>query len=303
MNDWWQGLAPAQAVVECSGNRHRLRWEAGALHALDHGDVEGERTLAALGGQACACLDVIEAWDRHRDDLRVLVLASRGPTDILQARDDPGAWASGGQFGVSQPAVVASLGAGARSSPPASLRRLPSASAMGRRASGWTSYAPLGAPFPSPGRQSQKARAESELVALLGLGGGLPDRLAATVAVAWKARLRESGRPPARSRAQLQAALHGRVFAVMRSWLGASRAESRLVMIGEKGKPRLIPEDGSVRVELPFGWLVDVWAQGLATIWGRFCLSASTDDGRSWKLTTVGPDFGPPSVVTLQLRS
>ena len=39
---------------------------------------------------------------------------------------------------------------------------------------------------------SQKARAESELLALLGLGGGLPERLVATVAAAWKERLRQT---------------------------------------------------------------------------------------------------------------
>ena len=63
-------------------------------------------------------------------------------------------------------------------------------------------------------------------------------------------------------------------------------------------------EDRYVRVELPFGWLVDVWAQGLAIIWGRFCLAArSTGDDRTWRLTTVGPDLARPSVVTLQLGS
>ncbi len=277
MNEWWQGLAPAQAVVDCGGNRHRLRWDAGALHALDHGDVESERTLAALGGQRCACLDLIEAWERHHDDLRVLVLGSRGPTDILAARDDPAATFAGG------PSVGRAQMLTARANP------------------GWAAYAPSARLPQQSVRLSQTARAENELVALLGIGGGVPERLVATVAAAWRERIQRSGRPPARSRAQLQAALHGRVFAVMRSWLGAAGPESRLVMIGEKGKPKLIAEQDSIRVELPFGWLVNVWAQGLALVWGRFCLSASTDDGRTWRLATVGPDFGPPSVVTVAL--
>ena len=89
VTEWWHGFAPAQAAsVECGGNRHRLRWENGTFHALDHGDVESERTLAALGGQSCTCLDLVEAWDQHCDDLRVLVLGSRGPTDIPTAHDD-----------------------------------------------------------------------------------------------------------------------------------------------------------------------------------------------------------------------
>jgi hypothetical protein len=88
----------------------------------------------------------------------------------------------------------------------------------------------------------------------------------------------------------------------MRPWLGGSGLESRLTMIGEGGSPKLTREDGAVRAELPFGWLVDVWAKGLATIWGRFCLAAVSDDGLTWRLTTVGPDLGPPSLVTLQLQ-
>ena len=35
--------------------------------------------------------------------------------------------------------------------------------------------------------------------------------------------------------------------------------------------------------------LVNVWARGLAVIWGRFCLDASTEDGRRFTLTTVAP--------------
>jgi hypothetical protein len=272
VNEWWRGLAPAQATVDCGGARHQLRWENGALHAVDHGDAESERTLAALGGQSCTCLDLIEAWERHHEDLRVFVLGSRGPMDILAVAGDAGAGLGG-----AQPRTVT-------------------------RSSGWTSYAPLGRVPQPPGRMSREARAEAELLALLGLGGGLPERLLATVAAAWRQRLRQSGRPPARSRAQLEAALYGRVLSVMRSWLGASGPEPRLRMIREKGGPKLVGEDGHVSVELPFGWLVDVWAQGLAIIWGRFCLAARSADGeRTWRLTTIGPDLARPSVVKLQL--
>jgi hypothetical protein len=277
--EWWHSLGPAQASVQCGGNRHRLRWENGVLHALDHGDVESERALAALGEQSCTCLDLLEAWDHHCDDLRVLVVGSRGPIDILSERDDTGA-----HLGVTHPGATRASFAG-------SGRAVASVHGVAHG---------LSRP---PGRTSQKARAESELLALLGLGGGLPDRLLATVAAAWQGRMRASRRPPARSRAQLHAALHGRVCAVMRGWLGASASKSQLTMIGEKGTPKLVSEDGGVRVELPFGWLVDVWAPGLATVWGRFCLSASSDDGRTWQLTTVAADLGSPSIVTLQLGS
>jgi hypothetical protein len=286
---WWRGLAPAQTTVSCRGHEHRLRWEAGELHSLDHSDVEGERTLAALGGQRCTCVDVLEAWERHRDDLRVLVLASRGPTDPVVVQDDQTA-----QLGVARPQVVA-----ARSGVPsrARRRRIGAASNMGRSIplqSGWTAYGPSG-------RASKQAEAENELFALLSLSGGVPERLVATVAAAWRERLGEPDRTLARARPQLRAALHGRVFAVIRTWLGVAGVESELKMIGESQKPTLIIEDGVVRAELPFGWLVDVWAKDLAMIWGRFCLGAATNDGHTWMLTTVGPDFGSPSLVTLQL--
>jgi hypothetical protein len=297
--EWWKSLSPAQASVECGGERHRLRWENGTLHALDHGDAESERTLAALGGQSCTCLDLIEAWNHHRDDLRVLVLGSRGPTDILAVQDEVAT-----QLGIIRPQAVTAGVALASSVTRSSAMRTQRMSAMGRRrSSGLTAYAPVGGHPPPSARISQKAQAENELLALVALGGGLPDRLTATVAAAWKERLQHSRRPPARSRAQLHAALHARVFAAIRSWLGASGPASQLKMIGKNGKPKLISEDGYVRAELPFGWLTDVWAPGLATIWGRFCLAATSDDGRRWRLTTVGPDLGSPSVVTLQLEN
>jgi len=161
--------------------------------------------------------------------------------------------------------------------------------------SGWTSYGPSG-------RSSQKAEAENELFALLGLGGALPARLVATVAAAWRERLGQRDRSLTRARPQLQAALHGRVFAALGIWLGGSGIPSELKMIGERDKPRLALEDGVVRAQLPFGWLVDVWAKDLATIWGRFCLSAEAETPGAWKLATVGADFGPPSLVRLSLE-
>ena len=290
MSTWWLGLPPAQATVDCAGHEHRLRWETGELHALDHDDAASERTLAALGGERCTCVDLLDAWERHRDDLRVLVLASRGPTDPLVTMPDE----QTAQLGVVRPQAVAARSAMVSR---ARLRRMATVSGMGRagaRQSGWTAYGPSG-------RASKPAEADNELFALLGLGGGVPERLVATVAATWRERLGQPERALARARPQLRASLHGRVFAAMRTWLGGSGVESELKMIGEHEKPRLIAEDGIVRAELPFGWLVDVWAKDLATIWGRFCISATTDDGCSWRLTTVSPDLGSPSVVTVLL--
>jgi hypothetical protein len=226
---WWLGLAVAQTSLTCEGASHRLRWERGELRALDHDDAEAERTLAALGDQRCACIDMLDAWARHACDLRVLVLASRGPADRLGAGESP---------------------------------------------------------------------EEDELVTLLGLGGSLPERLAATVAAEWTARASEA----AAARAQLEAALYGRVTAAVRSWLGEPGLEIELRMVDED-EPRALTrdEDGRLLVKLPFAWLIEVFARGLAITWGRFCLAAASTDGQSWTLTTLTPELAPAQTITVEL--
>jgi hypothetical protein len=288
MNPWWLGLAPAQTTVHCAGPHHQIRWDAGQLSALDHEDPEGERALAALGGQRRPCIDLLDAWKRHQDDARVLVLATRGPADQLAARDDD-----------RYPHLAFAL---------PQVRQRPTR-ARGRRGRGFASMGPQAAAISYAGstasartsRISKAAQAESELHALLTLGGGLHDRLVATVAAAWRERLRQPDGAGARVRPQLQAALHGRVFDTIQRWLGGPAPQTQLRMIGEAEQPTLVAEDGVLRAELPFAWLVDVWAKGVATIWGHFCLAATRQDAQTWRLLAVGPDLGPPAPITLQL--
>jgi hypothetical protein len=293
MNPWWLGLAPAQASVICGGAEHRLRWEAGELTALDHEDPEAERALAALGAERCACVDVLDAWAAHRDDARVLVLASRGQIDPLAPPGDETP-----QFGAAQPAILGGLtlqGRGRRTRRP---RRRAAASAA-FQAGGGGGFFGSGAGPTDP--MARKAQAENELIALLGLRGALPERLAATVAAAWRERLEQRDRGVARVRPQLQAALHGRACAAIRPWLGETDRHVSLTMIGDDEEPSLAAGDSGVRAELPFALLVDVWCKGLVTIWGRFCLSATTDDGQVWELVTIGPDFGRAALVRVEL--
>ena len=74
----------ATATVECQWQSHTIRWEAGDLVASDHDDPEGERALAALGGTDIACINVLNAWQRHRCDPRLLTVCTRGPGDPVQ---------------------------------------------------------------------------------------------------------------------------------------------------------------------------------------------------------------------------
>jgi hypothetical protein len=292
MSAWWAGLPPAQATVDCGGREHRLRWEGGELRALDHGEPESERTLTALGGQPCACIELLDAWERHRDDVRVLALASRGPADPLVIQHDAGGQLVGGRppaLGAGRPGNAGGWWSSGR----ASLTVVGLSQTIVQR-SGPTAFA-------TGGRASRAAQAQNELVSLLGLGGGLPERLVASVMAAWRERLAHRQRSVAGVRPQLQAALYGRALAAAAAWLGAARLEMDVEMVGEGREPSLSGENGMVLARLPFGWLIDVWAKGLATIFGCFCLSAESGDGRTWHLTAVGPDIGPARIITVEL--
>ena len=83
MSHWWAGIPTAEVTVLCGGDSHTVRWEAGELIAVDHGDPEGEVTLAALAGETVPCLEMLRTWSRRADDPQVLTLASRGLTDPL----------------------------------------------------------------------------------------------------------------------------------------------------------------------------------------------------------------------------
>lgn len=89
MTQWWAGIPAAAARIDCGGHAHTLRWRQGALEAVDHDSVEAEGTLAALARETVPCLERVRAWNRYRDDVRVLTLASRGlgdPLDVPAAR-------------------------------------------------------------------------------------------------------------------------------------------------------------------------------------------------------------------------
>lgn len=98
MTHWWTGIAAAATTVECRGHSHTLRWDRGELTAVDHDDPEREATLAALAGETIPCLDRLRAWNQNRDDVRVLTLASRGPTDQLAATSERHQWAPTGPY-------------------------------------------------------------------------------------------------------------------------------------------------------------------------------------------------------------
>lgn len=290
LTPWWLGLSSAQTTVSCGEHRHRLRWDRGRLYALDHGDPEAERALAALGGEPFACIELLEAWERHKDDARALVLGTRGPTDPLQLDPDALAQLSAGRSPARRPG---------RPGWPAANRAVPAALST-PVIGGWTSNAPA-RPGWAAGRVSKQARAEDELIWLLNLGGSIADRLLATVAATWSRRISAGQARLSKTLPQLHAGLHGRAFASLRTWLGEPGLAAELTMIGATQPRTLTRVEDRIRAELPFNWLAEVWARNLDTIYGRFCLAAETTDGRTWRLTAIAPNLGDTEIITVKL--
>jgi hypothetical protein len=269
---WWTGLEPASLVVRCGGAAHRIRWERGELLACDHGELEDERALAALAGERCACVELLDAWHRHVTDLRALKLGPRDVSDPIRSS----AWVSSpGARGGYIPVPAWEV----RGLP------LPSEPRTGR--------------FPVYPRSWDDS--EAELIALLGLGGDIGERLIATVAAHWTERLRSDPASAAGARPQLRAALYGPLLTTLRAWLGEPGLSLALELVGEEQPRSLLRVAGRVRAQLPFAWLSEIWARDLGLVADRFCLAADVAEGGGWELELVARDFGNPERITYGL--
>ncbi len=92
------------------------------------------------------------------------------------------------------------------------------------------------------------------------------------------------------------------MVATLRAWTGRPDLRVALTMIGESDRPALAPDGDGIAVELPFGWISDVWARDLGTCWDRFVLAAAPA-GDGWALSAVAPDLGPPAQITITAPS
>ena len=308
---WWAAFGPAEAQLSCGGGTHRLRWADGKLHAVDHPDAEGELVLAALGGEASPCLDLIMSWGRHGDDLTVLAIGPRSAEDRLTikptiveelATSTSGvgwtSYSSGRAAAISR-RTFRKPGAGAGTSSLSSFRARATPRPVPRSspllARGFARSGHHG-PDDDPGR--------AELVRLLALGTAFQFRLSGSVAHAWSAGGPHADRQ-SRARPALTAALAGRLAPAAARWLDIDpgRVEARsydrpgsadleragwgeISLTRSAGEPRLV-------ASLPIGWLASVWAPGLALIGGHLIagvLSAAWPDARVLALRSPGQD-------------
>jgi hypothetical protein len=83
---WFSELAPVTAAIQCGADTHTVLWRDGVFSTPDHADPESERALAALAGEPCGCIELLDAWERHATDPLVLMLGPRD-REALEPRD------------------------------------------------------------------------------------------------------------------------------------------------------------------------------------------------------------------------
>ena len=279
-------LPPALARLDCSGAKHTIRWQGGEFIALDHDDPEGERALVALGGASCRCLDVLGAWSRQMENIRLLSVLSRGTQDPIQTEGfHPGRIPPTGL--VPRNAIVSSRGRA--------------------RMGGWVSTAPLGTATPAitlPGVQgppsASNATFEGDAVLLAGLGQELTVRMVATVTATVLAK--PDSPEGVAARPALEASLFGRAMSALRMWLAAPQLDLELVVAGPSQPPGLEWDgDGPVHMALPLDWVVRVWGRDLTVIAGRFSLGIVDSTLHRTTLLTVGSDLSSIQRLTVEI--
>jgi hypothetical protein len=284
MTAWWSALAPVVWPLTCADQDHEVRWGDGVIAAPAHPDIERERALSALGADPAPCVQIVDAWNRHTDDLDVLMLGSRGAGDRLDESRPP----SFGPAGHQGYASYRPLSGSGVSHMAAYTSSMAVASAKG----GWRGQG-------MPRRYlDHEDGPVPELPLLLSLGSGLPHRLSATVIATWADRIEVGDERVAAATPALDAALYGRVRATLLPWLGAA-ATVQLTMQPPAAEPAIGCDSTGLRVALPFAWLRDVWANGLAVLLDRFCLHAQQTAPGVWTLATVDRDLTAPRVVTI----
>lgn len=248
-------MSAIATLVDCGGERHRLVWRDGELQAADHGDVDGERTLAVLGGTSCPCVEALDAWSRHADDLAVLSALTRGPAETIDRPRRPRT----GWVGYA----------------PLQARRPPYRSTM-------VAVAGRGRGGPAPG-----AEAPDDLEVLYGLGPALGSRLVAAVT---RRCLERVAAGDAASLPALRASLAGRAGLALSIW--SDGALPVRVETAAPDEPPSLRRDGDELVAaLRLGWVADIWGRGLTSVGDRFVLDGQEGASGDMVLSGLSPDL------------
>ena len=266
---WFTSLPSCETEVPCGTGRHTVGWEAGSLRLPSHPDAEAELVLAALGGEKARCVELAEAWARHTDDLSLLAIGPRGPSDEIAVGWDD---------------VVVAAQTGQAPGFPGSPSR-PQPMRLASQPGPWS------ARVAARQRQMREEvlaaqRRRNDILSLLALGYGFQVRLigqvAATHAVRLEGRLTDPPEGGEQVRPALVAAIAGRLAPAAEEWLGID-PDQVVVSLHHGpgwGSAELTGrgEDRRLRVSLPAGWLASVWACGLAQT-GRHLVVAVEQPG------------------------
>jgi hypothetical protein len=298
---WWLGVRPVNVPLACGQAAHRLRWEAGQLLALDHGNPDGERVLAALGGDDAPCLAALRVWERYSHDSAVLELARRHPGDdllITPSKPVATAFLTGPQPTFRTPPPTAApppsppagpvwgRAAGPRSSggsPPSRAGREATRAATGPVLRASVVGLPTGAPhaqLPGTDRDEQATAAQ---LWLLGISAALDRRwqlgVATSLAAAW------DPDQPSSAAAALDAATYGRLLFVLERWLRRSVAVE--LSLDDAREASMAVFTDRVDVRLRPDWLSSVWCRYLAVVDEFFVLEIRSIEARAKDLDAV----------------
>jgi len=309
---WWQVFPALETWVPCGPDLHPVRFQDGRLSLPAHPDAEGELVFAALSGEKACCIEVAAAWHQHADDLRVLALGPRGPSDAVNISwDDIQGFRSRPVSKYGRPSGLTRRGGvhsqPMRPGPPAQPGSPVRPNPPVRPGPAGSPRFPPGSPrFPrmfaghGTGEPERVQTERLEMLLLLALGPAFQMLLSGLVAAAWSdGGARASDRP--RHRPALEAALTGRLAAAAAPWLGISPDQVDARLHEGTGWGRLELTGSGLRASLPTGWLATVWAGGLAVVDGHLVVAVQR---AAWPEATVlaVPELGSGPVV-LNIRA
>ena len=284
---WWQALPALETWVPCGDGRHPVRWDGGTLSLPAHPDPEAEAVLAALGGDQAPCLEVAQAWHRHRSDLDWFMAGPRDPDDEIGVSWDyvqefrsatPGSWMTRQGLGApvgSRPMIRAQAVSG-----------LPQ-----RGAGGWPSAAGQAGAAGQAADPERLQATRLEMLILLALGPAFQLALSGTIAASWA----PGGARTAELETHwpvLEPALTGRLAPAAATWLDLDPDRVDASLLKRSAEPagwgalELIGAGAGrgLRASLPVSWLASVWAPGLAVVAGHLVVAV---ERAAWPDATV----------------